>query len=237
MAAVVPAPVPVPAAPAPVQEEAGDLPNSDIRDVGLREWTPTSPTSDTGDVNPEAFLWQIDMNEMVFKPGHHSPPHLFMADWFYMLTGSIYKQQPLIKSSNRKKEFLESLHAASEIHHWLLVAWVVMDDHYHVILKSPQVSPDNLTKFVASYHKYTAHLWNNQDGLPGRKVWWNYWDTCIRSDEDYRNRLRYVFWNPVKHGMAGHPGEYPFCNYADFLEHEWFEMGMAPAEVNDVPEF
>jgi len=177
------------------------------------------------------------MTEMVFKSGRNTPPHLFMGDWFYMLTGSIYKQQPLIRSDNRKREWINALFVASELYHWIIIAWVVMDNHYHTILKSPQSNPGNLTKFVASYHKFLARKWNDQDDLAGRRVWWNYWDTCIRSQKDYLNRLQYVFWNPVKHGQVQNPAEYPYCNYADFLEEVWFEIGNAPVEVEGVPEF
>ena len=177
------------------------------------------------------------MIEPVLKAGHNTPPHLFMANWFYILTSSVYKQQPLIQSNNRKKEWVNALLAASELYHWEIIAWVVMDNHFHAILKSPQDNPGSLPKFVASYHKFTARQWNEQEDLAGRKVWWNYWDTCIRSKDDYLNRLRYVFWNPVKHGLVQEPAEYPFCNYGDFLEEEWFEIGKAPVEVKDVPEF
>ena len=177
------------------------------------------------------------MTEMIFKPGHNTPPHLFMADWFYMLTGSTYKQQPLIRSDIRKRELVDALHVASELYHWVIIAWVMMDNHYHTILKSPQNNPGNLTKLVASYHKFTAQKWNNQDNHIGRKVWWNFWDTCIRSQEDYLNRLRYIFWNPVKHGLVQEPAEYPYSNYCDFLDEEWFDIGKALVEVKDVPEF
>ena len=174
---------------------------------------------------------------MVFKPGYHTPPHLFMADWLYMLTGSTYQRQPLMQSDDRKKEWVETFFTASELYHWDILAWVVMDNHYHTILKSPLRKPDNLTKFVASYHKFTAQKWNIQDGSVGRKVWWNYWDTSIRGEDDYLNRLRYVFWNPVKHGLVQEPAEYPYCNYNDFLHEEWFDLGEDPVEVENVPEF
>jgi putative transposase len=174
---------------------------------------------------------------MVFKPGHHTPPHFFMADWFYMLTGSIYRQQPLMQSNDRKKEWVDALFIASELYQWEIIAWVVMDNHYHTILKSPEKSSGNLPKFVASYHKFTAHQWNNEEELIGRKVWWNYWDTCIRSQDDYLTRLRYVFWNPVKHGLVKEPADYPYSNYDDFLEEDWFDLGKIPIEVENVPEF
>ena len=182
------------------------------------------------------FPNHTDMTGPIFKAGHNSPPHMFVADWFYMLTASVYKQQPLIRSSDRKAELVNALYYAAEIYHWAIIAWVVMDNHYHAILKSPLKSPDNLPNFVASYHKFLAHRWNNQENLSGRMVWCNYWDTCIRSNDDYLNRLRYIFWNPVKHGLAQKPEDYTFCNYDDFLDKVWFVQGKTQVEVDDVPE-
>ena len=71
--------------------------------------------------------------------------------------------------------------------------------------------------------------------MQGRKVWWNYWDTCIRAEHDYCSRLRYVFWNPVKHGLVDSPEEYNFSNYAVYLDPRFDTTGID--EVNDVPEF
>lgn len=34
---------------------------------------------------------------------------------------------------------------------------------------------------------------NRLDGTPGRQVWWNYWDTCIRWDYDFETRLAYLY--------------------------------------------
>jgi putative transposase len=121
------------------------------------------------------------MPDSIFKSGHKTPPHLFVADWFYMLTGATYKQQPLIRSDDRKKEWINAFLSASESYHWDVLAWVVLDNHYHAILKSPEDGAANLSKFVASYHKFTARCWNEQENTTGRQVWWNYWDTCIRS--------------------------------------------------------
>ena len=117
-----------------------------------------------------------------------------------------------------------------------MIAWVVLHNHYHAIVESPD-NPLNLSKFTGSYHKFTASQWNSADKTLGRKVWWNYWDTCIRSEQDYYNRLRYIFWNPVKHGLIERPEEYLFSSYRDYLQlQDGFDfVGMD--EVKDVPEF
>jgi putative transposase len=74
--------------------------------------------------------------------------------------------------------------------------------------------------------------------LYGRKVWWNYRDTCIRSEGDYYNRLKSIFWNPVKHGLVKNPEDYPFSNYKDFLSQWQIDFNFTDIdEVKDVPEF
>lgn len=213
-----PARAPVPAAPAPVRVEGAD---------GVQRL----PTLDRIYEAKKEDL----MNNIVFKKAAHNPPHLFVPNAIYMVTASIYDRKPLIGSSKRKRDWVAAFQKAAEIHLWQIIAWVVLHDHYHAIVQSPD-NADSLSKFVSSYHKYTARQWNHEDNAGGRKVWWNYWDTCIRDERDYLTRLRYVFWNPVKHSLTGVPEEYEFSNYLEFLSkwHTGFELSEV-TEVSDVP--
>jgi putative transposase len=170
------------------------------------------------------------MPDSIFKPGLHNPPHLFVANAFYMLTGSIYQSENLIQSAKRKEEWRDTFYASAKIYKWQVSAWVVLNNHYHAIVKSPN-NPTTLSKFAGSYHKFTARKWNDEDGRNSRKVWWNYWDTCIRSERDYINRLKYVFWNPVKHGLVERPEDYPFSNYKEFMENQ---IGIDFTEANEI---
>jgi putative transposase len=177
------------------------------------------------------------MKSDIFKRAPNNPPHLFLPDTLYMLTASIYQNAYLIESPKRKSEWRNAFHEAAKIHKWEIIAWVVLHNHYHAIVQSPE-NVGTLSKFVGSYHKFTARQWNNDDKVNGRKVWWNYWDTCIRTEKGFENRLKYVFWNPVKHGLVSQPEEYEFSNYRDFLSRAIY---LSPPdlniEVNDVPEF
>jgi putative transposase len=174
------------------------------------------------------------MVDAIFKTAPHNPPHWFVPGALYMLTGAIYSGADLIESPKRKTEWRDAFYEAAKIYQWQIIAWVVLHNHYHAIVQSPEHAT-NLWKFISSYHKFTARKWNNEDGLSGRKVWWNYWDICIRSEEDYYTRLRYVFWNPVKHELVGRPEDYSFSNYETYLSLGFDLTGIS--EVNDVPEF
>ncbi len=172
----------------------------------------------------------------IFKKAQHNPPHWFIPGAVYMLTASTYQNENIIHTPERKIEWRNAFFKAAEIYHWQVIAWVILHNHYHALVVSPE-NPFNLSKFTGSCHKFTAKSWNTADKMLGRQVWWNFWDTCIRSEQDYLNRLRYIFWNPVKHGLVANPENYPFSSYKEFLQtqNEFDFIGMD--EVIDVPEF
>jgi putative transposase len=172
----------------------------------------------------------------IFKKAQHNPPHLFIPNTVYMLTASTYQSENIISTPERKTEWRDAFLKAAEIYQWKAIAWVVLHNHYHSLVESPN-NPSSPTEFVGSYHKFTARKWNAEDEDSGRQVWWNYWDTCIRSEQAYFNRLRYIFWNPVKHGLAAKPDEYPFSSYSGFLQAQNGLDFIGLEEVKDVPEF
>ena len=52
----------------------------------------------------------------------------------------------------------------------------------------------------------------------GRRVWSNYWDTCITNEGSYLARLKYVHMNAVKHGLVDRPEDHEFCSYGWFMQ-------------------
>lgn len=171
-----------------------------------------------------------------FKRAPHNPPHWFQPNAIYMLTASNYQNQQLMLLPERKILWRDAFVEAAKLYRWHIIAWVVLHNHYHAMVEAPG-NPTTLSKFTASFHKFTSRRWNAADNFLGRKVWWNYWDTCIRSDKDFNNRLRYIFWNPVKHGLVENPKDYPFSSYRDFLNQQDGTDFTGLDEVNDVPEY
>ena len=46
------------------------------------------------------------------------------------------------------------------------------------------------------------------------RVWQRrFWEHHIRDDEDFAVHVRYCWINPVKHGLVGHPREWPFSSW------------------------
>ena len=157
--------------------------------------------------------------EDIYKVYLHTPPHYFVPNAMYMVTGAILHKQHLLHENRHKEFFLKTLFEKARLMGWVLEAWAVLNNHYHFISQAPEDST-TLKKLVQQVHSITAIQFNRWDNTPGRQVWQNYWDTCITYEKSYLARLRYVHENPVKHGLVESAADYPYCSYKWF-----FEMG------------
>ncbi|MBL8079537.1 MAG: transposase [Anaerolineales bacterium] len=153
----------------------------------------------------------------IYKPHLHTPPHWFVSNAIYIVTGSVIDKKPLLDSDAKLGHFCETLIERSKILNWSLEAWAVMSNHYHFIARSPEDAL-SLKSLIQGVHSISAKFVNAKDAQPGRKVWHNYWDTCIRTEKSYYARMNYVMMNPVKHGLVEKPEEYPFSSYRYFIE-------------------
>ena len=157
------------------------------------------------------------MNETVYKEYPHAPPHLFRAGASYMITGSVHRNQNLLDRPEKRAHFCRTLFERASLLGWRLEAWSVLPNHYHVIARAPDHS-NSLADLIRSLHSITGRFINAFDGTPGRRVWSNYWDTCLTYERAYLARLHYVHTNPVRHGLVSRPEDYPFCSYQWFME-------------------
>ena len=113
---------------------------------------------------------------------------------------------------------------------WILHAWALLSNHYHFIASSP-ADPSSLRRALSKLHTLSARELNRQDDRPGRKVWFQYFDTHITFPNSYFPRLQYVHQNPVHHGIARCAENYPWCSAA------WFERVATPAMVQTIYSF
>jgi REP-associated tyrosine transposase len=159
----------------------------------------------------------------IYKPHRNSPPHWFVSDAIYMVTGSTLYGKPFLDSDAKLINFYETLIERASILNWSVDAWVVLPTHYHFIARSPEDAL-SLKALIQGVHSINAKFVNRIDGTPGRKVWHNYWDSCIQNERSYYVRLRYVLMNPVKHGQVQNPEDYPFSSYKHFLENSELDV-------------
>ncbi|MFO7958456.1 MAG: transposase [Candidatus Brocadiia bacterium] len=148
---------------------------------------------------------------------HHAPAHVFEPGAFYMVTAGTYRKLPHFRGDARLRQLQQALFEVTDAYGWGLQAWAVFANHYHFIARAPEDAP-TLKEMVQRLHSQTARQVNRPDHATGRRVWFQYWDTCLTYERSYLARLKYVHTNPVKHGAARVAERYPFCSA------RWFRM-------------
>src|SRR5690348_3069488 len=122
-------------------------------------------------------------------PDRH-PPHIYADDTWYMITASTLNHAPFLTSEQAKALVRDRLQELIQRFQISLHAWVILNDHYHVLLKTRKGS--DLPYFIGRLHGSTSRYINLQDAALGRRIWHNYWDTCIRTEVDLWTRFNYI---------------------------------------------
>lgn len=103
---------------------------------------------------------------------------------------------------------MEALHFVQASGRSCALAWVVMPDHVHWML---QLRRGSLAACVQMFKSRSSRLLNQRENRPGPLWQPGYFDHAVRSDESLRSQAYYIAANPVRAGLAGALGEYPYA--------------------------
>lgn len=146
------------------------------------------------------------------------PIHIYKDNSYYFLSTRT-KNKIKYFNNNYKKDILSDvIQKACQGFKINLVAWVILDNHYHLLIKIKKGIL--LFLFINNINANSARLINKFDNTPSRKIWYQYWDRCIRSEKDFWTRFNYIHHNPIKHGYIRNPDQlfsYKFSSYNQWL--------------------
>ncbi len=125
------------------------------------------------------------------------PPHIYEDNACYFLTASTVHRQRLLDTDARRALLRDILKEACQQYGIRLYAWVILADHYHLLLRTGNAAP--VWKFIKRLHGESAIRLNKLDKTPGRRVWYQYWDRFPRSERDFWCYFNYIHINPIKH--------------------------------------
>ncbi len=151
----------------------------------------------------------------------HAPVHLFVPNAFYIVTASTVYKQRFFDTVAKLTLLQDTLFEVMLAYEFELQAWALFPNHYHVVVRTPEDGA-SLRRVIQRLHSQSARAVNEMDGTPGRRVWFQYWDTCLTYERSYYARLNYVHNNAVKHRLVLAAEDYPFCSAA------WFRSLAAP---------
>ena len=126
----------------------------------------------------------------------------------YHVYARINRQEYLLQSVFIKKMFMIILKRAKRKYSFHIGNYCIMDNHIHFILKP--LKGDSLSTIMQWILGVFAQKYNKAFDLHGH-VWYDRFKSKIIIDfRQYLHTFIYISNNPVKAGMVGSPGDYPF---------------------------
>src|SRR5437764_1221463 len=102
----------------------------------------------------------------------HRPLHWYSDQDCYWLTAATLHHVPHFRADERKDCFVREMLEAARAWDIQLVAWTLMEHHYHAILRVDRGR--SLVRFIGRLHGRTSMFINQLERSPGRQVWRQY---------------------------------------------------------------
>jgi len=88
---------------------------------------------------------------------------------------------------------------------WLVGRYVLMPNHIHMF-----VARGDMDISLETWVRYWKSIFSQRHGHPAHRWQAGHWDTRLRSGESHEEKWHYVRANPVRHGLAANPDDWPF---------------------------
>ncbi len=145
----------------------------------------------------------------------------------HVIGRGIERRKIFYKDKDRE-DFVDRLAGLAEKGAWVVYAWVLMSNHYHLLIKTKnQPLADNMRKLLTGYavnfnhrHKRVGHLFQNR------------YKSIVCQEENYlRELVRYIHLNPLRAGLVQDTEQlnrYPWSGHSALLgwvKREWQDIG------------
>jgi len=135
------------------------------------------------------------------------PHRNYLGRQTYFVTICCNQRFKYLREQVTARRVLSSLLECAADLSFRLHAFCLMPDHIHILAEGIHDRCD-LREFVRLFKQRTAFAFRKQRGLA---LWeMSYHDHVLRSSDRVEAVACYIWWNPVRQKLCGHPGEFPY---------------------------
>jgi len=106
--------------------------------------------------------------------------------------------------------FLRMLRKTVESFEWLLHAWCVLPNHFHLLVETPH---PNLGRGMLVLNGSYARRYNAKFDRVGHVFQTPYRSTPVLTDEHFMEAMRYIANNPVRAKLSGHAADWGWSSF------------------------
>jgi len=143
---------------------------------------------------------------------------------FYHVTARGNERRPIFLIERDFTRFLDRLERIYERYGVLIHAYVLMSNHYHLLLETPR---GNLTAALHDLNTAYTNYFNRRHDRVGHLFQGRYRSILVDKDNYLLELSRYIHLNPVRAGMVRRPEVYRWSSYGSYLSSrsspEWLQ--------------
>jgi REP element-mobilizing transposase RayT len=128
----------------------------------------------------------------------------------YHVTARGNAQQAIFLDEQDRRRFVECLAKEVEQQRWLLYAWCLMDNHYHLLFETPE---PNLVAGMRRLNQVYTQGFNRRHGRVGHVLQGRYKSIVVEKQSYLLELIRYVVLNPVRAGMVETAEDWLWSSY------------------------
>ena len=102
----------------------------------------------------------------------HKPPHPDCGSGWYLITAACYEHQHYFCEPNELTALQRRLFEALAEAHCECGGWVVLPNHYHLLIKLTDIKLSGFGRAIGKVHGRSALYANRRDAAPKRHVWY-----------------------------------------------------------------
>jgi putative transposase len=133
---------------------------------------------------------------------------------FYHVTARGNERRRIYYSQSDYEKFKDYLKAAQEKYGYVLHCYVLMDNHYHLILETPKANLSRVMHYING--SYTNYI-NIKRKRSGHLFQGRYKAILIDRDRYLLELSRYVHLNPIRAAVVAKPEDYVHSSYRSFV--------------------
>lgn len=131
------------------------------------------------------------------------------AVWHITSRGN--ERRNIVRSDRDRQFFVDTLSDVVQLHRWILHAWVLMSNHYHLLVETPI---PNLSRGMKRLNELYAEYFNLVHHRVGHLVQSRFKGILVEPGSSHMLELtRYIVLNPVRAHMVEYAGKYRWSNY------------------------
>jgi REP element-mobilizing transposase RayT len=118
-------------------------------------------------------------------------------------------KQPIFESAEDYSQFIEYLSEVKKISGFKLYAYCLMGNHLHLLVKETDEPLSQIIKRLGARYVY---WFNRKYGRSGHLFQDRFKSEPVETDDHLATIVVYIYQNPVKAGICGHPSDYEWSS-------------------------